>query len=218
MAPRTSPVPVRVTEALFTLATTALMIPPVGSRRLCQPLPLWISRTPRIIRSRVGNYAHPKHPAFQDFGDCMIECDNGVTGYFRVDWFTPDGMGAWGDGRTLITGTDGMIEIRKYIDLANSAEGDHVYFADRAGEHHLCVSGQCGFPFFGSFALIDPSFARSAVLMENTMSFVAKRIGVSGWPHPAAPIIRYASSPRRFASFSANFALGSQPGFCTLPP
>ena len=102
-----------------------------------------------IVKSRIGNYAHPAHPAFQDFGDCMIECDNGVTGYFRVDWFTPDGMGAWGDGRTLITGTEGMIEIRKYIDLAQSPEGDHVYYADRTGEHHLCVSGECGFPFFG---------------------------------------------------------------------
>ena len=130
----------------------------------------------RIIRSRVGNYAHPKHPAFQDFGDCMIECDNGVTGYFRVDWFTPDGMGAWGDGRTLITGTDGMIEIRKYIDLANSAEGDHVYFADRAGEHHLCVSGQCGFPFFGR--MIRDCLDGSDTAMDQAYTFRVMELAI----------------------------------------
>ena len=88
-------------------------------------------------------------PGLEDFGDCMIECDNGVTGYFRVDWFTPKGLGAWGDGRTIIEGTDGYIEIRKYIDIANNAEGDQVYYVDHEGEHHCCASGKCGFPFFG---------------------------------------------------------------------
>lgn len=102
-----------------------------------------------IRQSRIGNYAHPDYPRFQDFGDATLECDNGVTGYFRVDWFTPDGLGAWGDGRTLIIGTEGYIEIRKYIDVANDPEGDHVYWVNGEGEHHECVSGKCGFPFFG---------------------------------------------------------------------
>lgn len=102
-----------------------------------------------VTKSRIGNYAHPKYKDFQDFGDCMLQCSNGVTGYFRVDWFTPDGLGAWGDGRTLIIGTDGYIEIRKYIDVANSPEGDHVYLVNQKGEQHFCVSGKCGFPFFG---------------------------------------------------------------------
>lgn len=103
----------------------------------------------RIVHSRAGNYNHPGRPGLEDFGDCMIECDNGVTGYFRVDWFTPKGLGAWGDGRTIIEGTDGYIEIRKYIDIANNAEGDQVYYVDHEGEHHCCASGKCGFPFFG---------------------------------------------------------------------
>lgn len=102
-----------------------------------------------ILQSRIGNYTHGQYPKFQDFGDAMLQCDNGVSAYFRVDWFTPNGLGAWGDGRTLIIGTDGYIEIRKYIDVANSAEGDHVYWVDQTGEHHRCVSGECGFPFFG---------------------------------------------------------------------
>ena len=102
-----------------------------------------------IEKSRVANYAHSAHSAFEDYGDCLLRCSNGVAGYFRVDWFTPDGLGAWGDGRTLIVGTEGTLEIRKYIDLANSREGDHVYLADGKGERHIEAAGTCGFPFFG---------------------------------------------------------------------
>ena len=102
----------------------------------------------RITLSHVGNYAAPS--AFENFGDATIVCDNGATGYFKVDWFTPDGLGAWGDGRTLVTGTEGYIEIRKYINVAESQEGDHVYYVNGEGEHHISASGKYGFPFFGA--------------------------------------------------------------------
>ena len=123
----------------------------------------------RIVQSRVGNYAHPHHETFQDFGDGMIECSNGVTGYFRVDWFTPDGLGAWGDGRTVIVGTEGYIEIRKYIDVANSPDGDHVYCVNQKGEQHFCVSGQCGFPFFGG--MIRDCLDRTETVMRQDYIF-----------------------------------------------
>jgi len=123
----------------------------------------------KIVRSRMGNYAHGEYPKLQDFGDAMLECDNGVTGYFRVDWFTPDGLGAWGDGRTLIIGTDGYIEIRKYIDVANSPEGDHVYCVNHQGEQHFCASGKCGFPFFGK--LIRDCLDRTETAMAQSYIF-----------------------------------------------
>lgn len=123
----------------------------------------------RIVRSRTGNYGHTNHALLEDFGDCMIECDNGVTGYFRVDWFTPNGLGAWGDGRTLIVGTDGYIEIRKYIDVANSSEGDHVYYVNHEGEHHVCASGKCGFPFFGG--MIRDCLDRTELVMKQDYIF-----------------------------------------------
>ena len=50
--------------------------------------------------------------------------DNGATGYFRVDWFTPAGLSTWGDGRTFILGTLGYIELRKYLNVGGG--GDHV--------------------------------------------------------------------------------------------
>lgn len=121
----------------------------IGCHQIEQIVHFAGAKDARIVKSRMGNYAHTEYPKFQDFGDAMLECDNGVTGYFRVDWFTPDGLGAWGDGRTLIIGTEGYIEIRKYIDVANSPEGDHVYCVNKEGEQHFCASGKCGFPFFG---------------------------------------------------------------------
>lgn len=107
----------------------------------------------KVVSSRKANYNHKNHPDFQDFADATLEFDNGVTGYFRVDWFTPDGLGAWGDGRTLIVGTEGYIEIRKYIDVANNPEGDQIYYVDKEGEHHIAAAGLAGYPFFGKMIL-----------------------------------------------------------------
>lgn len=55
--------------------------------------------------------------------------NNGAMGYFRVDWFTPDGLSTWGDGRTFILGTEGYIELRKYVDLAKEEKG--IMFSGR---------------------------------------------------------------------------------------
>jgi len=63
-----------------------------------------------VVASQVGNVHHPQYPLFEDFGDVMLRGDGGM-GYIRVDWFTPDGLSTWGDGRLTIIGTDGFIEI-----------------------------------------------------------------------------------------------------------
>lgn len=104
-----------------------------------------------VVSSRVANYYHKDYPNFEDFGDAMINCDNGVAGYFRVDWFTPDGLSSWGDGRVVIVGTDGYIELRKYLDVASDPEGDHVILVNHEGEYHFKVAGRYGYPFFGKF-------------------------------------------------------------------
>ena len=52
-------------------------------------------------------------------------------GYIRVDWFTPDGLPTWGDGRLFLLGTEGFIELRKYIDIAGRPGTDHLFLSDR---------------------------------------------------------------------------------------
>ena len=76
-----------------------------------------------VVSSKVANYHAKDYPELEDFGDATLIGDNGATNYFRVDWLTPNGLGTWGDGRTLILGTEGYIELRKYIDIARDPQG-----------------------------------------------------------------------------------------------
>jgi predicted dehydrogenase len=125
----------------------------------------------KVLHSKVANYHWPQHPSFEDFGDATLLADNGATQYLRVDWFTPDGLGAWGDGRTLIMGTEGTIELRKYLDVARDPEGDHVYLVDGKGEHHFPVHGKVGFPYFGR--LIRDCLDRTETAMPQRHTFLA---------------------------------------------
>jgi predicted dehydrogenase len=125
----------------------------IGSHQLEQILFYGGTDDAVVTSARVANYAHKDHPGLEDFGDVNVTLGNGATGYCRLDWFTPDGLGTWGDGRTLITGTEGYIELRKYVDVAREATGNHVYLVDKQGEHHIPVSGKVGYPFFGELIL-----------------------------------------------------------------
>jgi predicted dehydrogenase len=121
----------------------------IGSHQIEQFLYFAGCSDASVAASKVGNYRNAEHPEFEDFGDATLIGDNGATCYFRVDWLTPDGLSTWGDGRTVILGTDGYIELRKYIDVARGGTGDHVFLVNHEGEFQFNVRGQIGFPFFG---------------------------------------------------------------------
>lgn len=106
-----------------------------------------------VLHSKVGNYNNPGCPELEDFGDATLRGDNGATNYFRVDWLTPDGLSTWGDGRLTILGTNGYIELRKYVDIARHNGGDHLYLVNGEGEYHMELGGQVGFPYFGELIL-----------------------------------------------------------------
>ncbi len=133
----------------FDPARTGGILNDIGSHQFEQFLAYTGASSARVVCSRNANYACPDHPGFADFGDCLLEADNGATGYCRLDWFTPDGLRAWGDGRVFLVGTNGTLEIRKYLDLAGDAAGDHVLLVNADGEQRFDVHGQVGFPFFG---------------------------------------------------------------------
>ena len=67
---------------------------------------------------------------------------NGGTGYIRVDWFTPDGLNTWGDGRLTILGTDGFIEIRKNVDIGGRPGGNHLFLVDQKETRYVDCSGR----------------------------------------------------------------------------
>jgi predicted dehydrogenase len=143
----------------------------IGSHQIEQFLHFAGARNARLLHSKIANYLCRDHPAFQDFGDATFVADNDATFYFRVDWFTPDGLGAWGDGRTLILGTDGYLELRKYLDVARDPEGDHVYLVNRKGERHIRAHGKVGFPYFGQ--LILDCLHRTEKAMPQQHTFLA---------------------------------------------
>ncbi|WP_151734010.1 Gfo/Idh/MocA family protein ['Paenibacillus yunnanensis' Narsing Rao et al. 2020] len=149
----------------------------IGSHQIEQFLFYGGCRDAKVLHSKVANYHHPEYPELEDFGDATLAGDNGATQYFRVDWFTPDGLGTWGDGRTVILGTDGYIELRKYTDLARSNTGDHVYWVDSRGEHYAHVAGKVGYPFFGE--LILDCLNRTEIAMTQEHVFKAAELCLS---------------------------------------
>ncbi len=101
----------------------------IGSHQIDQFLFYTGSQEAGIVESQVANIRHPEHPHFQDFGDVVLRGDRGL-GYVRLDWFTPNGLGTWGDGRLFILGTEGYIEVRKYTNVAVKAQGNNLYLVD----------------------------------------------------------------------------------------
>lgn len=140
----------------------------IGSHQVEQFLHYAGARDARVLHSKIANYDHPQYPELEDFGDATLVADNGATNYFRVDWFTPDGLGTWGDGRTIILGNKGYIELRKYTNVATDSVGDQVYLVDGSREHHYSVSGTVGFPYFGRLILDCLNGTETAMTQEHT--------------------------------------------------
>jgi predicted dehydrogenase len=114
------------------------IITDIGSHQFDQFLFLTNSDKADIISSQIGNVAHPQYPNFEDFGDIMLR-GNGGIGYIRIDWFTPDGLKTWGDGRLTILGTEGYIEVRKNIDIAGRPGGSHLFLLLRISQCGRCL-------------------------------------------------------------------------------
>jgi predicted dehydrogenase len=95
-----------------------------------------------VAAAQVANYKYPQYPELEDFGEMILRSDR-ATGYIRVDWYTPDGLSNWGDGRLTILGTEGFIEVRKYCDIAGRAGANHLFLVDQKGEHYFdCSAGE----------------------------------------------------------------------------
>ena len=148
----------------------------IGSHQVEQLLHFSGAEDATLVSSRVGNLYHPEYPELEDFGDACFTTSNGIPCYFSLDWYTPQGLGAWGDGRLNIIGTKGYIELRKYIDIANDADGGHVFLVDEHGERHFKVAGQVGYPYFGR--LIMDCLDRSETAMKQEHAFRAIELAI----------------------------------------
>jgi predicted dehydrogenase len=148
----------------------------IGSHNFEQMLFYTGATDGRVSTSTVANYAHSETPGLQDFGDAHVVLDNGTTGYVRVDWFTPDGLGVFGDGRTLLLGTDGYIELRKYIDIGTDNGGGQVLLVNHDGQYRFDANGMTGFPFFGQ--LIRDCIDRTETAMTQAHALKAAELSL----------------------------------------
>ena len=139
----------------------------IGSHQFEQFLHWTGAKSAEVVHAAVANYHHKQFPEFEDWGEANLVADNGATNYVRVDWLNPDGLRTWGDGRTFILGTAGYIELRKYLNVGEDAEGDHLFLVDHKGEHHIRCAGQVGFPFFGALILDCLNRTENAMTQEH---------------------------------------------------
>ena len=170
----------------FDLDRNGTILNDIGSHQYEQFLAYTGSKKAEVLFSRMINYDNKEYSKFADYGDVILKGDSGASGYCRLDWLTPDGMGAWGDGRVFIVGTKATVEIRKYIDLAGHRDGDHVFFVDDTGEHRYDVKGKIGYPFFGEFILDCIHGTENSMTQEHV--FESMRIALEA-SEKAMPII-----------------------------
>jgi predicted dehydrogenase len=150
------------------------IITDIGSHQIDQFLYFTGSTKADIVASQVGNVAHPQYPNFEDFGDIMMRGNEG-TGYIRVDWFTPDGLKSWGDGRLTILGTEGFIEIRKNVDIGGREGGNHLFLVNGKDTQYIDSSNT---PLPYGQQLVDDVINRTETAMTQAHCFLATELAL----------------------------------------
>jgi len=166
MNPRTRP------EWFFDTKRYGGILVDIASHQADQFLHFTGSTTAEVLSAQAGNVHHPQHPHFEDFGDMHVR-GNGGTGYIRVDWFTPDGLPTWGDGRLTILGTDGFIEIRKNVDLAGRPGGSHLFLSDQKSTRYVDTA-DVELPY--GRQIVDDIVNRTETAMSQAHCFLAMEL------------------------------------------
>ena len=135
---------------------------------------LWFtgSTSGKILASQIANVHYPQYREFEDFGDALVQGNRG-SGYIRVDWFTPDGLNTWGDGRLTVLGTDGYIEIRKNVDIAGRDGGNHLFLVDQKGTQYVDCR-DVDLPY--GRQLVDDIINRTETAMTQDHCFLATEL------------------------------------------
>ena len=144
----------------------------IGSHQADQFVYYTGSTVADVTASQVANVNYKHHPKFQDFGDMMLH-GNGGFGYVRVDWFTPKGLGTWGDGRLFILGTEGYIELRKYADIAGRPGGNHLFLVDQKQATYMDCS-KVDLPFGAEF--VGDIVNRTPVAQDQDQALLATEL------------------------------------------
>jgi predicted dehydrogenase len=91
-----------------------------------------------VVQSTVGAFG-TEPEGFEDFAELVLATPS-VRGYVRLDWFTPDGLPTWGDGRFFAVGTEGTLELRKNLDIEGREGTDHMFVVNRTATRYIDCS------------------------------------------------------------------------------
>lgn len=147
----------------------------IASHQIDQFLYFTNSTDAEVVSATVANYNNHTTPGLQDFGEVVLRSPSG-HGYIRVDWYTPDGLPTWGDGRLQILGTHGYIELRKYVDIAGRDGTDHLYLVNGDKPQHIDCSQQ-PLPYYQQF--LDDIANRTETTMTQAHCFKVMELALS---------------------------------------
>lgn len=147
----------------------------IGSHQIDQFLFFTGSKTAEIVSASIANYANPDRPGLEDFGEILLRSDH-AHGYIRLDWYTPDALPAHGDGRVTILGTEGFIELRKYVDVAGRPGTDHLFITNGTRSEHIDCSAV---PLTYFEQLCDDIVERTETAMTQEHSFEVMRLALT---------------------------------------
>jgi predicted dehydrogenase len=143
------------------------IITDIGSHQFEQFLSYTGAKDATVNFARVANFNHPDKPGLEDFGEASMTADNGASFYCRMDWFTPDGSPVWGDGRTFVVGTEGTLEVRKYMDPCRQAPDSRIFLTNGEEQQEIECFEHVGFPFFGELILDSINRTENAMTQEH---------------------------------------------------
>ena len=144
----------------------------IGSHQVDQFLFFTGSTSGKVLASQTGNVHHTQYQNFEDFGDAMLQGNRG-SGYFRVDWLTPDSLKSWGDCRLTILGTEGYIEVRKNEDIIGRDGGDHLFLVNNKETRYIDCS-DVDLPY--GRQLVDDIINRTETAMTQDHCFLATEL------------------------------------------
>jgi predicted dehydrogenase len=139
----TSLAPHRLNRALrpswfFDMPAYGGIINDIGVHSIDQFLVFADAEDAEIVSCTIGAFgAGP--PGFEDFAELVLATPS-LRGYVRLDWFTPDGLPTWGDGRLFVVGTEGSLELRKNLDIEGRDGTDHMFIANRTKTRYVDCS------------------------------------------------------------------------------
>ena len=146
----------------------------IGTHQIDQFLYFAGVDTATIVHSAVGNFSNPENPLFEDFGEINLQAGN-AQAYIRLDWYTADALPNWGDGRLFLLGTEGSIELRKYVDVAGREGTDHLFLVNRTRCEYIDCQ-DAPLPYFQH--LLDDVVNRTETACAQSHTFTVTEIAL----------------------------------------